>query len=837
MSENDFKRHLFIDGYYSSQQYAYPRGVKPPKLEIMQRNRNQHGNQILQQLENIKEQFSLPLDSDIPEDAIKDDVVYVQFTSEWGYALAFQSLDNNSSKPKYKILNIQEERRIHEFLKTEEFRYHVTVMMREGGVGAFINKVEQYLKSPDENKARNQNLINNIATIQRATLETFWADSPEIPFPNFEDPIWWEVWLRKTTEKEQKLVEVIQNLELTNAKVSKSNPIFFHEHIVFMVYGSASQLSKSIMLLDNLAELRKPQETADFFLKQLNSEERFEWMEELISRTSFATGPESAIICIIDSGVNNIHPLLEGILPESHMYSAKPEDWGTYDGYEPGGHGTAVAGLSIYGDLTQALSHSEQITIYHGLESFKIFDQNDATDPSHYGSLTEMAALTTIADRQNPRVFCMAVSDKSQAFRGRPSSWSAMIDKICFGSHIPDELVQQLFFVCAGNTRINHPDEYPHTNLTSSVHDPGQSYNAITVGSYTNKTMISEPGWEALSSGGEMAPSNSTSNLWESQWPIKPDIVMEGGNLSTNGNTVLDHDSLQPLSLDSEFPEYVFKPFGDTSGSTALASKMGAELISTYPNYWPETIRALIIHSASWTPEMLSNRNIGELKEAERVSLLRTVGYGVPNIVKARECASNNLTLVAQRVIQPFIVDNNAGKYNEYHLFNLPWPTSVLENDLFSQEITLKITLSYYIDPNPGSINRRYATGFSYHSHALDFSVIKPTESLDVFKRRISGAARLDKSDYDASDEEWNIRRVRNRGSIRKDFITMPGASMANRNLIAVYPKNGWYKTRKQLNMMNSKVRYSLIVSLETDEVEADIYTPVMNLVESLVEV
>ncbi|MNR44233.1 hypothetical protein D3C85_1629460 [compost metagenome] len=52
---------------------------------------------------------------------------------------------------------------------------------------------------------------------------------------------------------------------------------------------------------------------------------------------------------------------------------------------------------------------------------------------------------------------------------------------------------------------------------------------------------------------------------------------------------------------------------------------------------------------------------------------------------------------------------------------------------------------------------------------------------------------------------------------------------MSERNILAVFPKNGWYKNLKRQNKFNEVVRYSLIVSLETEENDIDLYTPVMN--------
>lgn len=41
----------------------------------------------------------------------------------------------------------------------------------------------------------------------------------------------------------------------------------------------------------------------------------------------------------------------------------------------------------------------------------------------------------------------------------------------------------------------------------------------------------------------------------------------------------------------------------------------------------------------------------------------------------------------------------------------------------------------------------------------------------------------------------------------QKDFVTMSGADIAVSNKIAVYPKPGWYRTRKKLHKENTVVR------------------------------
>lgn len=188
------------------------------------------------------------------------------------------------------------------------------------------------------------------------------------------------------------------------------------------------------------------------------------------------------------------------------------------------------------------------------------------------------------------------------------------------------------------------------------------------------------------------------------------------------------------------------------------------------------------------------------------------------------------MTLIAEREIQPYKYEKSRGQYNEYHLFNLPWPIEALES-LEEKSVKLIVTLSYYIEPNPGS--RRLATHYSYHSHQLDFELIKRNESIDEFQIRISKPENETKENKPSrTGVSWAIgNTISAKGSIRKDFISTTGREMSERNVLAVYPKNGWYKNLKRQNKFNEKVRYSLIVSLETEELNVDLYTPVMNQV------
>lgn len=814
------KSHLKVNGYYSESPYKTPhKSLNNPLL--IERDR-WFGNYLLEKLVKVKEHYNLQLLENT--NFARDNSVYVEFTSEWGTKLDFDKFDKDGVKKNkvlFQLLKIEnEERRVEGKI---EFRSNVLVVVNERGITEFIQKIKNFLdplKDTEKGKFSNQALLNNISNIEIATLKSFWADSPEISFPNEKENIWWEVWFRKTDNYKDKLAEVYQNLEGVGCQIGISQ-IELAEYIVKLVKGSAKQLSSSLLLLDNLAELRKPQEIADFILnRDVTYGDKTEWLEDLQQRTNCKFDENSILVCLLDSGVNNKHPLINPFLPDSHLYTYN-SSWGTEDSHPFDGHGTGVAGLALYGDLTDALSSKDKIDIYHGLESFKILFHNQPNDPDLYGAIMESAVATLSIDRpKNQRIFCLTVTDHNFRFNGRPSSWSSSIDNLCFGKYSEP----QLFIISGGNVYITKQEDYPALNETECIHDPAQAYNALTIGTYTRKVKIDiSTGYKPLAEYGAMAPSNSTSLLFDKNWPNKPDIVFEGGNLSTNGYWTADHLELRLISTSSDFNNHIFNPFGDTSGAAGIASKMVAELRTMYPNYWVETIRGLIVHSADWTPKMTTGKS--------KFEVLRTVGYGVPNLQKAMFSANNSLTLIIEREIQPYKYEKSKGQYNEYHLFELPWPKEALKS-LEEKNVKLTVTLSYYIEPNPGS--RRLATHYAYHSHQLDFDINKRNETEDEFKIRISKPENETKENRpDRTGVAWEIgKKVSAKGSIRKDFIEGTGNEMSERNILAVFPKNGWYKNLKRQKKFNEKVRYSLIVSLETEEKEIDLYTPVFNEIE-----
>ena len=825
MKKKYFK-HLKLLGPNENLNYISTNSGRP-QTKIPTRNRNQHGRKIFQQLKQAWQESENEFLVTFPEKT----GIYLEFISSPNFELAIKSLED--LRQGIRLCNVRTEKRIINNQETEVTL--ATVFIPNNKREFFFKKIKQYLSEETKSgKPKNTNLIDSIEELKTALLiESFWTDNSDL-IPD-EEPEWCEVWLR-WNKNEEEVIRKFENLLSEQQINSKSGYIKFPERLVKLVQVNREQLQNLSKFSDDIAEYRKAKDTAEFFLN-LEPFEQQEWAEDLLSRLS-VNEDSQLTICLLDTGINNGHPLINPVLDNNDLMSVD-STWGTHD---HNGHGTLMAGVAAYGNLQEKLSTTENITLYHSLESVKILPPKGGNEPELWGDITSQAV--SIAEFNSPdkkRIICSAVTASDTRDRGRPTSWSGAIDNISSGALDNNK---HLIILSAGNiTDFNQITNYPDNQITDSIHDPAQSWNAITVGAYTELTTLTDPdlnGYTPLAKKNQLSPFSTSSMLWENKWPIKPDVVFEGGNVAVdNSNFATECNDLSLISTHYKPFQRLFEPFNMTSAATAQAAHFAAQIQTIYPNYWPETIRGLIIHSANWPDELLrqfvQNRN----SKREIRNLLRIVGYGVPNIEKALYCAANSLTLISETEIQPFIKEReNQPRTNEMHLYRLPWPTEILQ-ELGETQVKMRITLSYFIEPGPGEIG--WKDRYRYPSHGLRFELNSPTENEDDFIRRINVAARDDehrRPDTNSPTDHWIIgSNNRNRGSIHSDIWKGTAVELASSNLIAVFPSIGWWRERSYLNKVNKKTRYSLIVSIETPEQNIDIYTSVKTKIESTIKI
>lgn len=806
-------RHILVHDTAKSERYTSPKSGGS-KIKFVSRDRLAHGQSLRAQLQEIQ-QKSVDVEEtqrsvDIPTEA----GITIQFESEPEFEIKLQSLENK--KHDIQLLNVQ---------KSIDGRTLATVSVPKGSIRHFFQIVNDYLVKDTPKKARpkHEPLLANIATIRLATLRAFWSES-EILFPDSNEKLWWEVWLRRDKETELKNSQIFRELALKDELTVSEKELVFPERTVLLVQGTPTQLSRSVLLLNSMAEVRRA-DSAESFTAMTPVEEA-EWVNEALGRITPANDDAPAV-CILDTGVNNGHPLIAASLSQGDMHAYHP-DWGTAD---HDGHGTAMAGNAMYGDLFDLMISDEPISLDHKLESVKILPPVGDNDPDLYGHITaEAIARAEIQASQRRRAICMAVTTTSSRDRGQPTSWSSAIDQICFGSD-NQETQKRLLILSAGNANRSGWDNYPNSNSTDGIHDPAQAWNALTVGAYTEKDYIDQNHWNGffpLAPSGDLSPHSTTSLLWNRRWPLKPDIVLEGGNVGIDyGRTsAIQPDSLQLLSTNWQPHQRLLVPMNATSASSALASRMAAIIMAQYPDLWPETVRGLLVHSAYWTEQMLAGKNLSDKKVVGE--LLRIYGHGVPNLESALWSASDSLTLIAQDSLQPYFKEKTV-KTNELRLHALPWPKAALV-ELGGTEVEMRVTLSYFIEPNPG--HRSWNKPFYYPSHGLRFHMKTGTESPYEFRRRINRVLRDEADDrhIESRDdsEHWLLgSHLRSIGSIHSDTWKGPAITLAEKELIAVFPTVGWWKERQHLRRYDTQTRYSLIVSIKTPPETIDIYNSI----------
>jgi hypothetical protein len=718
-----------------------------------------------------------------------------------------------------------------------------TVFVPESSQDFVADKLQRYAKQEDPAKRTAlSERFDSLGSVLPGSARSLWADIRAMP----DDPslkFWWECWTWI-----DKVAVLEQTAGVMNLLVGSRRLVFPEVHVI-QVYATTEQIETLAFGSGAVEQLRSATDSPSFFTVTVRREQS-PWVEDLRARI---VGPRenSPAVCLLDTGVAQAHPLISVALSANDCLAVDPS-WGTADS---AGHGTKMAGTILYSDLTYALADQRQLDLPFKLESVKFLPPSGfpASDPENYGPITQAAISTAeIHAPERERVFCMAVTNKDVSGE-RPTSWSAALDQAVSGAMIADREDEttigprRLFMVSAGNIPdssdpedVSDIDEFP-------VEDPAQAWNVLTVGGFTEKTTIDEaaglPDWTPVAEAGERSQYSRISTDWEhSRTPIKPEIVFEAGNkaMSPEQNEILSGlDSLSLLTTNRDFQDQNLATFWATSPATAQAAGMAGALAARFPGFWPETIRALMIHSAEWTGPMLKELNSASTK-LQKVALARHFGYGVPSLTRALASAENDLVLLAQQELTPFqrrrhVDDKGKTKlsdpsFKQIDYYDLPWPVNALEQ-LGEQQVALKVTLSYFIEPSP---NWDAAIAPQrYQSFGLRFDLKRAEETDGQFYERVNGLERDGSARVTAvPDGGWTFgSNSIAAGSVHCDVWRGNGATLAARSKLAIYPVGGWWRDRIRLNRYSSLTRYSLAVSITSAHQDVKLYTDVANMI------
>ena len=402
---------------------------------------------------------------------------------------------------------------------------------------------------------------------------------------------------------------------------------------------------------------------------------------------------QAARVCVLDSGVNTNHPLLAPAIAESADFI------GDTDGMDLNGHGTAVAGVALYGDLEACNSTNywhPELWIFNG----RILDENAEFDSSSIEK-TLIEAVTYFVEEHQCRIFNLSLGNSNAPYDNRHIRGIAyVLDKLARDFNI-------LFVVSAGNfsgsidpdvPRHSWRDEFPEYLLAdeSIIIDPAPALNVLTVGSLArhNATFDAQryPEIGQFAPATENQPSPFTRHGPTIKGAIKPELVAMGGNLASPIRTGNELNAVMRgmgvLTCNSRFVgNTLFSEISGTSFAAPYITHLAGRLLNNYPKASANLLRALLVNNANMLSEIESSFP-EDMKKSYRSANGRDAfrdiaGYGAVDEGELFRSSQNAVVLMAEEKIEN----------NSHHFFELPLPDDFLRSQRASREI--RVTLSY----------------------------------------------------------------------------------------------------------------------------------------------
>ncbi len=525
------------------------------------------------------------------------------------------------------------------------------------------------------------------------------------------------------------------------------------------------------------------------------------------SLTVTAPSPESPVICVIDSGIQENHRYLAPAIVQTDSVCLIPNETTVNDEVNNGGHGTRVAGAVLY---PQGIPTSGTYQLPCFIRNVKVLGSNNGMpdEISREGIIGEVVKQFVVDAPTKTKIFNHSVGERKPFYELKHmSAWAAKIDEVSYDNDV-------LFIQAAGNMKTDvikaHIQAgYPYPAYLgqplSQISNPAQSLQALTVGSVSHSDFETDDIIAMGKSGETSSFSRVGPGIWDS---IKPDVVEYGGTHAINkiganvDLTTPEEVCPELIRRSPQGPAFSKDDIG-TSFAAPKVTYIASEIQKVLPNSPALLYRALIAQSARWL-----NVN-STLSNEECQTLLRRMGYGLPDVGRATHNDEYRATLASMEQME--ISDGEA------HIYTVNMPNE-LRNLGENYNILVEITLSYATKPKRTRRSHR-----SYLSTWLEWTCSKKNETRQDFEARIFQA---DSSGQDDGQFPWVIHERQNWGqakdfarprqTLQKDWCIVNASQLSDEFCIAVRGHKGWGSL--------FKAKYALAVSFEAIDQNIEIY-------------
>ncbi len=541
---------------------------------------------------------------------------------------------------------------------------------------------------------------------------------------------------------------------------------------------------------------------------------------------------EAARVCILDSGINTNHPLLRSAIGESQSFVADQ------DAFDEAGHGTAVAGIALYGDV-EACDRGNfwhpQIWLYNG----KVMRKCSTTDNTIYDEHTIEATLTEAVEYfvgLGCRIFNLSLGNSNAPYDGTHVRGLAYILDVLARRH------NVLFVVSTGNFLGSEDpavplnswrEEYPEYLLheRSVIIDPAPAMNVLTVGSIArhNATLDSQrhPEIHQLSPASENQPSPFTRHGPSVKGALKPELVAHGGNLATpmhykNGQWKRDMRGLGVLTMNHQFQgKTLYKEISGTSFSAPYITHLAGRLLNEYPTASANLLRAMLVNHASLSREVERSFS-DDMKQgykSSKATLNRDIardvaGYGQVSESDLFRSSDHCVVLMCEESIER----------DACQFYELPLPATYLRTARGSRELT--VTLAY----SPAVRTTR----LEYVATQITYRLVKG-KSLDevqaFFNKDLQDETKVRKDDAETNREI--TAQLRGRGTVQSSRWTFKQRKPTEKWFVVVIRQDRDWNHPDVLD----QEPYALVVTVaDRDNEKAQLYAEIQATLTSQIQ-
>lgn len=532
---------------------------------------------------------------------------------------------------------------------------------------------------------------------------------------------------------------------------------------------------------------------------------------------------DAARVCILDSGINTNHPLLRAAMGESQSFVRGQDE------FDEAGHGTAVAGIALYGDV-EACERSNfwrpEFWLYNGKVMRKCLQTHNAVYDEHTVEATLTEAVEHFVEL-GCRIFNLSLGNTNAPYDGTHIRGLAYILDVLARKH------NVLFVVSTGNFRGSEDplvpinswrEEYPEYLLheQSVIIDPAPALNVLTVGSFArhNATYDSQryPEIHQLAPASESQPSPFTRHGPSVKGALKPELIAPGGNLAcpmhqAGDQWKADMRGLGVLTLNHQFQgNTIFKEISGTSFSAPYITHLAGRLLNEYPEASANLLRAMLVNHAS-LPNEIESTFSDDLKEAYKANkatwqrdISRDVGgYGQVSESDLFRSSDHCVVLMCEEAIEK----------DSCQFYELPLPASYLRRTKGIRE--LSVTLAY----SPAVRTTR----LDYLATQISYCLVKG-ESLEAVQKFFNhdNQDEAKTRNDDATLNRDISAQLRSRGTVQSSRWTFKQRNPAEKWFVVVTRQDKEWNHPDVLD----KEPYALVVTVaDRDNERAQLYTEI----------